>query len=222
MRKLIGYILILSWDCHFLSLWPVHQMVDSYRNQGEEEQTWTLETGRLDPAWGLGLGLKGLWDWGRRLCSTPLASLWGKIGKVISRPQARALLEQGWPPTQCLQTNGFSWCDHYLMRCEGGRTQHKWHFPVEREIMGDVTALFEGGQRKQIRTGLCLSAAQAGGLSLGSLSVFRKSVIKFCVRWKIEVAWRLFSRLLSKGVSQCGVKGRRHLSKSNCSMLQNN
>ena len=26
------------------------------------------------------------------------------------------------------------------MRCEGGRTQHKWHFPVEREITGDVTA----------------------------------------------------------------------------------
>lgn len=27
------------------------------------------------------------------------------------------------------------------MRCKGGQTQHKWHFPVERQIMDDVTAL---------------------------------------------------------------------------------
>ena len=49
MRELIGYILVLSWDCHFLSLWPGHLMVDSYRNQGAEEQTWMLETRRLGP-----------------------------------------------------------------------------------------------------------------------------------------------------------------------------
>lgn len=36
------------------------------------------------------------------------------------------------------------------MRCEGGRMQHKWHFPVERQITDDVTgAVLEGGQRKQ-------------------------------------------------------------------------
>lgn len=74
MRELIGYILVLSWDCHFLSLWPGHLMVDSYRNQGAEEQTWILETRRLGHAWGLGLGLKGLWDWGRLLCSALLHS----------------------------------------------------------------------------------------------------------------------------------------------------
>ncbi len=165
MRKLIGYILILSWDCHFLYLWPAHQMVDSYRNQGAEEQTSLLETGKLGPVWGLGLGLKGLWDWGGLLCSTLPASLWGRFGKVISGPQARAPLKHGWPPAQSLQTNGFTWCDHYLMRCEGGRMQHKWHFPVERPIMGDVTVL-EGGQRKQRWTGLCLSTAQAVHLSL--------------------------------------------------------
>lgn len=141
MRKLIGYILVLSWDCNFLSLWPVHQMVDSYRNQGAEEQIWILETGRLGPAWGLGVGLKGLWGWGSLLCSTPPAILWGRIGKLISRPQGRGPFEHGWPPTQNLQTNGFTWCDHYLLGCKGGWTQHKWHFPVERETMDDVTVL---------------------------------------------------------------------------------
>lgn len=28
LRKLIGYILALSWDCHFLSLRPAHHMVE--------------------------------------------------------------------------------------------------------------------------------------------------------------------------------------------------
>lgn len=163
MRKLIGYILVLSWDCHFLSLWPAHQMVDSYRNQGAEEQTWTLETGRLGLAWGLGPGLKGLWDWGRLLCSAPPASLRGKFGKVISGPEARAPLEHGWPPTQGLQTNGFTWCDHYLMRCEGGRTQHKWHFPVERAIVDDVTApcLREARENRDEQGSVCLLSRRA-------------------------------------------------------------
>lgn len=96
LRKLIGYILILSWDCHFLSLWPVHHMADSYRNQGAEEQTWLLENGALGPAWDLHLGLKELWDWSL-FCSTLPASLRGWFGKVISRSQAKALLEWGWP-----------------------------------------------------------------------------------------------------------------------------
>lgn len=95
LRKLIGYILILSWDCHFLSFWPVHHMADSYRNQGAEEQT-RLENGALGPAWDLHLGLKELKDWSL-FCSTPPASLQGWFGKVISRSQAKALLEQGWP-----------------------------------------------------------------------------------------------------------------------------
>lgn len=60
MRKLIGSIFVLSWDCHFLPFWPVHETVDSYRNQGEEEQTQTLVSGRLEV-----LGLKrGLWNRG--------------------------------------------------------------------------------------------------------------------------------------------------------------
>lgn len=87
---------------------------------------------------------KVLWDWDFSVLSSILsASLWGRFGKVISRPQSNPnpQLERGWPPTQSLQTNGFTRCDHYLMRCEGGWTQHKWHFPVEREIRDDVTEL---------------------------------------------------------------------------------
>lgn len=86
MRKLIGYILILSWDCHFLCCWPVHQMVDSYRNQGEEEQTWTLESGRLGLAWGLGLCAL------LHSACQPVRKDWK------SHQHAGALLKHGWPP----------------------------------------------------------------------------------------------------------------------------
>lgn len=37
--------------------WPIHQMADSYRSQGAEEQTRLLETRRLGSAWGLVVGL---------------------------------------------------------------------------------------------------------------------------------------------------------------------
>lgn len=49
------------------------------------------------------------------------------------------------------------------MRCEGGRTQHKWHFPVEREIMGDVTALRSRVARKNSdeQGSVCLLPRQA-------------------------------------------------------------
>ena len=104
MRKLIGYILVLSWDCHFLSLWPVHQMVDSYRNQGAEEQTWALETGRPSPAWGPGLGLKGSVGLGppALLCSAPLRLPAYEGGLEKSSVDLRPGLEHGWPPTQSL------------------------------------------------------------------------------------------------------------------------
>lgn len=85
MRKLIGSILILCWDCHFLSPWPVHETAGSCRNQGAEVQTWTLESGSWGHAWGLSTGLKGLWDQDRVYCSALPASLWGKFGKVISK-----------------------------------------------------------------------------------------------------------------------------------------
>lgn len=92
MRKLIGYILGLSWDCHFLSLWPVHQSLDSYRRQGAEEQTRRLV---LD--WGP--GLKGLWDRGRLLRSVPSAASYeGCLEKSSAGPRPRG------PP--CLNAGG--------------------------------------------------------------------------------------------------------------------
>lgn len=110
MRKLIGYILILSWDCHFLCDWPVQQKVDSYRVQGEGEQTRILESGGLH-AWCLRL------EWVVAVCCsrcTLATNTWGKDWK--SHQPARASLKARVAAAQRLQTNGFTWCDRYLMQ----------------------------------------------------------------------------------------------------------
>lgn len=56
------------------------------------------------------------------VCSTPSASLRGRFGKVISGSSGQGLRwSAGGHQHQDLQTNGFTRCDHDLMRCEGGR-----------------------------------------------------------------------------------------------------
>lgn len=61
--------------------------------------------------------------------------------------------------------------------------QHKWHFPVERQITDDVTALCSRVARENRgeQGCVCLLPRQAASAWV-SFTVFRKSVVKFCVR----------------------------------------
>lgn len=49
------------------------------------------------------------------------------------------------------------------MRCKGGRTLHKWHFPVEREIVDDVTVLYlrVARENRDEQGSVCLLPRQA-------------------------------------------------------------
>lgn len=87
--------------------------------------------------------------------------------------------------------------------------------------MDDVTVLcFEGGQRKQWRTRLCLSAFQPGGFMPGCFTVFRKSVVKMWREAKTqERLWAFpFNLVEQRGRPACWQGSR---CQSSCSMRQN-
>lgn len=79
-------------------------MAESYRNQGEEEQT--RRPGKMR-------------NMCCKCCSAVLSSSglcqWQRFGKLITCSWAGAPVKHGWSPKKHLQINAFAWCDHYLM-----------------------------------------------------------------------------------------------------------
>lgn len=88
------------------------------------------------------------------------------------------------------------------MCCEGGPTQHKWHFPVERELVDDVTRVRARVARENSdeQGRACLPASQAVAACV-AVPVFQKSAMKFRTRRNTEVGLRLSRSSMSERFS---------------------
>lgn len=134
------------------------------------------------------------------VCSTPSASLRGRFGKVISGSSGQGLRwNAGGHQHQDLQTNGFTRCDHDLMCCEGGRggpnARRKWHFPVEREVVDDVTgARGWPGKTAWNRVPFVCRPARPSQPWVAT-TVFTQSAMKFSTGRNTEVGLRLSRRI---------------------------
>ncbi len=97
-----GYILIFSWDCHFLL--PLTCMSHGWVIQESRWRRTNTKTGK-----------KGNMCW--KCCSAVLSSSglcqWQRFGKRIICSWTP--VKHGWSPTKHLQINGFAWCDQYLL-----------------------------------------------------------------------------------------------------------